>query len=161
MTTTDIHNWKGIEFSKEFVDFTVTGMLEAKATGSVQTGRMVRSIKMKKIADGFTVYSDQADFPPTRRGKARYYTHVYHQRGYPPRYSAFPFIFIAFDTVGESDLLVNSTSGFFGIYKALRPSGRRGAGTARYNSSDTASAREYLASQGRKNKVKIPRRIAK
>lgn len=161
MTTTDIHNWKGIEFSKEFVDFTVTGMLEAKATGSVQTGRMVRSIKMKKIADGFTVYSDQADFPPTRRGKARYYTHVYHQRGYPPRYSAFPFIFIAFDTVGEGDLLVNSTSGFFGIYKALRPSGRRGAGTARYNSSDTASAREYLASQGRKNKVKIPRRIAK
>lgn len=161
MTTTDIHNWKGIEFSKEFVDFTVTGMLEAKATGSVQTGRMVRSIKMKKIGDGFTVYSDQADFPPTRRGKARYYTHVYHQRGYPPRYSAFPFIFIAFDTVGEREQLVNSTSGFFGIYKALRPSGRRGAGTARYNSSDTASAREYLVSQGRKNKVKIPRRVAR
>lgn len=161
MTTTDIHNWKGIEFSKEFVDFTVTGMLEAKATGSVQTGRMVRSIKMKKIGDGFTVYSDQADFPPTRRGKARYYTHVYHQRGYPPRYSAFPFIFIAFDTVGEREQLVNSTSGFFGIYKALRPSGRRGAGTARYNSSDTASAREYLVSQGRKNQVKIPRRVAR
>lgn len=161
MTTTDIHNWKGIEFSKEFVDFTVTGMLEAKATGSVQTGRMVRSIKMKKIGDGFTVYSDQADFPPTRRGKARYYIHVYHQRGYPPRYSAFPFIFIAFDTVGEREQLVNSTSGFFGIYKALRPSGRRGAGTARYNSSDTASAREYLVSQGRKNKVKIPRRVAR
>lgn len=161
MTTTDIHNWKGIEFSKEFVDFTVTGMLEAKATGSVQTGRMVRSIKMKKIGDGFTVYSDQADFPPTRRGKARYYTHVYHQRGYPPRYSAFPFIFLAFDTVGEREQLVNSTSGFFGIYKALRPSGRRGAGTARYNSSDTASAREYLVSQGRKNQVKIPRRVAR
>ena len=161
MTTTDIHNWKGIEFSKEFVDFTVTGMLEAKATGSVQTGRMVRSIKMKKIADGFTVYSDMSDFPPTRKGKERYYTHVYHQRGYPPRYSAFPFISIAFDTVGEREQLVNSTSGFFGIYKALRPSGRRGAGTARYNSSDTASAREYLASQGRKNQVKIPRRIAK
>lgn len=160
MTTTDIHNWKGIEFSKEFVDFTVTGMLEAKATGSVQTGRMVRSIKMKKILDGFSVYSDRSDFPPTRRGKDRYYTHVYHERGYP-RYPAFPFIFIAFDTVGESEQLVNSTSGFFGIYKALRPSGRRGAGTARYNSSDTAEAREYLASQGRKNKVKIPRRIAK
>lgn len=158
---TDIHNWKGIEFSKEFVDFTVTGMLEAKATGSVQTGRMVRSIKMKKIADGFSVYSDQSDFPPTRRGKARYYTHVYHQRGYPPRYSAFPFIFIAFDTVGEREQLVNSTSGFFGIYKALRPSGRIGAGTARYNSSDTASAREYLFAQGRKNKVKIPRRVAR
>lgn len=158
---TDIHNWKGIEFSKEFVDFTVTGMLEAKATGSVQTGRMVRSIKMKKIADGFSVYSDQSDFPPTRRGKARYYTHVYHQRGYPPRYSAFPFISIAFDTVGEREQLVNSTSGFFGIYKALRPSGRRGAGTARYNSSDTASAREYLFAQGRKNKVKIPRRVAR
>lgn len=161
MTTTDIHNWKGIEFSKEFVDFTVTGMLEAKATGSVQTGRMVRSIKMKKIADGFSVYSDRSDFPPTSKGKERYYTHVYHQRGYPPRYSAFPFIFIAFDTVGESDQLVNSTSGFFGIYKALRPSGRRGAGTARYNSSDTASAREYLVAQGRKNQVKIPRRVAR
>ena len=137
MTTTDIHNWKGIEFSKEFVDFTVTGMLEAKATGSVQTGRMVRSIKMKKIADGFSVYSDRNQYP------------------------AFPFIFIAFDTVGESDQLVNSTSGFFGIYKALRPSGRRGAGTARYNSSDTASAREYLVAQGRKNQVKIPRRVAR
>ena len=112
MTTTDIHNWKGIEFSKEFVDFTVTGMLEAKATGSVQTGRMVRSIKMKKILDGFSVYSDRSDFPPTRRGKDRYYTHVYHERGYP-RYPAFPFIFIAFDTVGESEQLVNSTSGFF------------------------------------------------
>lgn len=161
MTTTDIHNWKGIEFSKEFVDFTVTGMLEAKATGSVQTGRMVRSIKMKRIADGFSVYSDRSDFPPTSRGKERYYTYVYHERGYPPRYSAFPFIFTAFDTVGEREQLVNSTSGFFGIYKAIRPSGRRGAGTARYNSSDTASAREYLAVQGRKNIVKIPRRVAK
>lgn len=160
MTTTDIHNWKGIEFSKEFVDFTITGMLEAKATGSVQTGRMVRSIKMKKIADGFSVYSDRSDFPPTARGKDRYYTRVYHDKGYP-RYPAFPFIFIAFDTVGERDQLVDSTSGFFGTYKAIRPSGRRGAGVARYNSSDTASGREYLAVQGRKNTVKIPRRIAK
>lgn len=160
MTTTDIHNWKGIEFSKEFVDFTITGMLEAKATGSVQTGRMVRSIKMKKIADGFSVYSDRSDFPPTSRGKDRYYTRVYHDKGYP-RYPAFPFIFIAFDTVGESEQLVDSTSGFFGTYKAIRPSGRRGAGTARYNSSDTASGREYLAVQGRKNTVKIQRRIAK
>lgn len=160
MTTTNIHNWKGIEFSKEFVDFTITGMLEAKATGSVQTGRMVRSIKMKKIADGFSVYSDRSDFPPTARGKDRYYTRVYHDKGYP-RYPAFPFIFIAFDTVGESEQLVDSTSGFYGTYKAMKPSGRRGAGTARYNSSDTASGREYLAVQGRKNTVKIPRRIAK
>lgn len=160
MTTTDIHNWKGIEFSKEFVDFTITGMLEAKATGSVQTGRMVRSIKMKKIADGFSVYSDRSDFPPTARGKDRYYTRVYHDKGYP-RYPAFPFIFIAFDTVGESEQLVDSTSGFYGTYKAMKPSGRRGAGTARYNSSDTASGRQYLAVQGRKNTVKIPRRIAK
>ena len=45
MTTTDIHNWKGIEFSKEFVDFTITGMLEAKATGSVQTGKVCQDEK--------------------------------------------------------------------------------------------------------------------
>lgn len=135
-------------------------MLEAKATGSVQTGRMVRSIKMKKIADGFSVYSDRSDFPPTSRGKDRYYTHVYHDKGYP-RHPAFPFIFQAFDTVGEREDLVNSTSGFFGIYKAIKPSGRRGAGTARYNSSDTASAREYLFVQGRKNSIKVPRRLAK
>lgn len=143
------------------MDFTVTGMLEAKATGSVQTGRMVRSIKMKKIADGFTVYSDRSDFPPTSIGKDRYYTRIYHDKGYPPKHPPFPFIFEAFDTVGEREDLVNSTSGFFGIYKAIKPSGRRGAGTARYNSSDTASAREYLFTQGRKNSIKIPRRIAK
>ena len=160
MTTTDIHNWKGIEFSKEFVDFTVTGMLEAKATGSVQTGRMVRSIKMKKIADGFTVYSDRSDFPPTRRGKDRYYTHVYHNRGYP-RYPAFPFIFIAFDTVGESDKLVNSTSGFFGIYKALRPSGRRGSGSSNLSGSDRASVTAYLQKAGTKLSIKVPKRLAK
>lgn len=160
MTTTDIHNWKGIEFSKEFVDFTITGMLEAKATGSVQTGRMVRSIKMKKIADGFSVYADRNEYPPTSRGRNRYYVNTYMFRGYK-YHPKFPFIFTAFDTVGDSEQLVDSTSGFYGTYKAMRPSGRRGAGTARYNSSDTASGRQYLAVQGRKNIVKIPRRIAK
>ena len=160
MTTTDIHNWKGIEFSKEFVDFTITGMLEAKATGSVQTGRMVRSVKMRKILDGFSVYADRNEYPPTSRGRDRYYVNTYMFRGYK-YHPKFPFIFTAFDTVGDSEQLVDSTSGFFGIYKAMRPSGRRGAGTARYNSSDTASGRQYLAVQGRKNTVKIPRRIAK
>ena len=81
-------------------------------------------------------------------------------RGYK-YHPKFPFIFTAFDTVGDSEQLVDSTSGFYGTYKAMRPSGRRGAGTARYNSSDTASGRQYLAVQGRKNTVKIPRRIAK
>lgn len=160
MTTTDIHNWKGIEFSKEFVDFTITGMLEAKATGSVQTGRMVRSVKMRKILDGFSVYADRNEYPPTSRGRDRYYVNTYMFRGYK-YHPKFPFIFTAFDTVGDSEQLVDSTSGFYGIYKAMGPSGRRGAGTARYNSSDTASGRQYLAVQGRKNTVKIPRRIAK
>lgn len=160
MTTTDIHNWKGIEFSKEFVDFTITGMLEAKATGSVQTGRMVRSVKMRKILDGFSVYADRNEYPPTSMGRDRYYVNTYMFRGYK-YHPKFPFIFTAFDTVGDSEQLVDSTSGFYGTYKAMRPSGRRGAGTARYNSSDTASGRQYLAVQGRKNTVKIPRRIAK
>lgn len=160
MTTTNIHNWKGIEFSKEFVDFTITGMLEAKATGSVQTGRMVRSVKMRKILDGFSVYADRNEYPPTSRGRDRYYVNTYMFRGYK-YHPKFPFIFTAFDTVGDSEQLVDSTSGFYGTYKAMRPSGRRGAGTARYNSSDTASGRQYLAVQGRKNTVNIPRRIAK
>lgn len=160
MTTTDIHNWKGIEFSKEFVDFTITGMLEAKATGSVQTGRMVRSVKMRKILDGFSVYADRNEYPPTSRGRDRYYVNTYMFKGYK-YHPKFPFIFTAFDTVGDSEQLVDSTSGFYGTYKAMMPSGRRGAGTARYNSSDTASGRQYLAVQGRKNIVKIPRRIAK
>lgn len=160
MTTTDIHNWKGIEFSKEFVDFTITGMLEAKATGSVQTGRMVRSVKMRKILDGFSVYADRNEYPPTSRGRDRYYVNTYMFKGYK-YHPKFPFIFTAFDTVGDSEQLVDSTSGFYGTYKAMIPSGRRGAGTARYNSSDTASGRQYLAVQGRKNTVKIPRRIAK
>lgn len=160
MTTTDIHNWKGIEFSKEFVDFTITGMLEAKATGSVQTGRMVRSVKMRKILDGFSVYADRNEYPPTSRGRDRYYVNTYMFRGYK-YHPKFPFIFTAFDTVGDSEQLVDSTSGFYGTYKAMGPSGRRGAGTARYNSSDTASGRQYLTVQGRKNIVKIPRRIAK
>lgn len=160
MTTTDIHNWKGIEFSKEFVDFTITGMLEAKATGSVQTGRMVRSVKMIKILDGFSVYADRNEYPPTSRGRDRYYVNTYMFKGYK-YHPKFPFIFTAFDTVGDSEQLVDSTSGFYGTYKAMMPSGRRGAGTARYNSSDTASGRQYLAVQGRKNTVKIPRRIAK
>ena len=160
MTTTDIHNWKGIEFSKEFVDFTITGMLEAKATGSVQTGRMVRSVKMRKILDGFSVYADRNEYPTTSRGRDRYYVNTYMFRGYK-YHPKFPFIFTAFDTVGDSEQLVDSTSGFYGTYKAMIPSGRRGAGTARYNSSDTAIGRQYLAVQGRKNTVKIPRRIAK
>lgn len=160
MTITDIHNWKGIEFSKEFVDFTITGMLEAKATGSVQTGRMVRSVKMRKILDGFSVYADRNEYPPTSRGRDRYYVNTYMFKGYK-YHPKFPFIFTAFDTVGDSEQLVDSTSGFYGTYKAMMPSGRRGAGTARYNSSDTASGRQYLAVQGRKNTVKIPRRIAK
>ena len=160
MTTTNIHNWKGIEFSKEFVDFTITGMLEAKATGSVQTGRMVRSVKMRKILDGFSVYADRNEYPPTSRGRDRYYVNTYMFKGYK-YHPKFPFIFTAFDTVGDSEQLVDSTSGFYGTYKAMIPSGRRGAGTARYNSSDTASGRQYLAVQGRKNTVKIPRRIAK
>jgi hypothetical protein len=160
VTTTNIHNWKGIEFSKEFVDFTITGMLEAKATGSVQTGRMVRSVKMRKILDGFSVYADRNEYPPTSRGRDRYYVNTYMFKGYK-YHPKFPFIFTAFDTVGDSEQLVDSTSGFYGTYKAMIPSGRRGAGTARYNSSDTASGRQYLAVQGRKNTVKIPRRIAK
>lgn len=160
MTTTDIHDWKGIEFSKEFVDFTITGMLEAKATGSVQTGRMVRSVKMRKILDGFSVYADRNEYPPTSRGRDRYYVNTYMFKGYK-YHPKFPFIFTAFDTVGDSEQLVDSTSGFYGTYKAMIPSGRRGAGTARYNSSDTASGRQYLDVQGRKNTVKIPRRIAK
>ena len=106
MTTIDIHDWKGIEFAKEFVDFTVTGMLEAKATGSVRTGRMVRSVKMRKIADGFSLYADRNDYPPTKRGKERYYVNTYMFKGY--RYNpAFPFIFTAFDTVGDSENLVD------------------------------------------------------
>ena len=160
MTTIDIHDWKGIEFAKEFVDFTVTGMLEAKAIASQDTGRMVRSVKLQKNDDGFSVYMDRADYPPTRRGKERYYANVYYFRGYKTL-PAFPFIERAYETIGDREELVNSTSGFYGIYRAIRPSFRRGSGTARYNSNDTASAREYLASQGRKNTVKIPRRLAK
>lgn len=160
MTTIDIHDWKGIEFAKEFVDFTVTGMLEAKAIGSVRTGRMVRSIKMKKIGDGFSVYADRNDYPPTKRGKERYYVNTYMFKGY--KYNPkFPFIFTAFDTVGDSENLVNSTSGFYGIYKAQRPSGRRGSGTAHYTSKDTAPGINYLYAQGSKGTVKIPGRLAK
>lgn len=160
MTTIDIHNFKGIEFSKEFVDFTVTGMLEAKATGSVRTGRMVRSVKMRKIADGFSVYADRNEYPPTKRGRDRYYVNTYMFKGYK-YHPKFPFIFTAFDTIGDSDQLVDSTSGFYGTYKARRPSGRRGAGIAQYSSNDTASGRQYLFAQGRRNTVKIPGRIAK
>ena len=121
---------------------------------------MVRSVKMRKILDGFSVYADRNEYPPTSRGRDRYYVNTYMFRGYK-YHPKFPFIFTAFDTVGDSEQLVDSTSGFYGTYKAMRPSGRRGAGTARYNSSDTASGRQYLAVQGRKNTVKIPRRIAK
>lgn len=160
MTTIDIHDWKGNEFSTEFTDFVVTGMLEAKATGSVQTGRMVNSIKLKKIRDGFSVYSDRAEFPPTRKGRERYYTYVYHERGYT-HIKAFPFIHQAFDTIAESDRTVNSNTNRFGTYKAQRPSLRRGSGTARYTSSDIAPVKAYLNSQGRKNKVKIPRVLQK
>lgn len=162
MTTIDIHNWKGNEFSTEFTDFVVTGMLEAKATGSVQTGRMVNSIKLKKIRDGFSVYSDRADFPPTSRGKSRYYTYVYHEIGYAPKGpGAFPFIHQAFGTIGDSDNLVNSNRGVYGAYKARRPSGRRGAGVSTISSSDLAPVNAYLGRQGRKNKVKIPRALQK
>lgn len=160
MTTIDIHKWKGNEFSTEFTDFVVTGMLEAKATGSVQTGRMVNSIKLKKIRDGFSVYSDRADFPPTSRGKARYYTYVYHEKGYPT-IGAFPFIHQAFDTIGDSDNLVNSNRGVYGAYKAHRPSGRRGAGVSTISSSDLSAVTSYLGKQGRKNKVRIPRVLQK
>ena len=56
MTTIDIHNFKGTELVEEFIDFVMTGTLEAKAIASKDTGLMVKSVKIRKVPDGFEVY---------------------------------------------------------------------------------------------------------
>lgn len=157
MTTIDIHNFKGTELVEEFTDFVMTGTLEAKAIASKDTGLMVKSVKVRKVPDGFEVYSDRADFPPTSRGKVRYYTKVYVERGYPPKWGPFDFIYDGFMNIGEGELV----KGGIGTYSARRPSGRRGSGSSNLSGSDRASVTAYLQKAGTKLSIKVPKRLAK
>lgn len=156
MTTTDIHDWKGTEFVEEFTDFVLTGTLEAKAIASRQTGRMVNSVKIRKVRDGFEVYSDRNDFPPTKRGKVRYYTKVYVEKGYP-NYPPFDFLMEGFQNVGEGELV----KGGVGQYSAKVPSGRRGSGTAILTQGDKSAVTAYRERAENRLAVKIPKRLQK
>lgn len=157
MTTTDIHDWKGTEFVEEFTDFVLTGTLEAKAIASKQTGRMVNSVKIRKVSDGFEVYSDRNDFPPTKRGKVRYYTKVYVEKGYPPKWGPFDFIYDGFMNIGEGELV----KGGVGMYSAKHPSGRRGSGTAILTQGDKSAVTAYRERAESRLAVKIPKRLQK
>lgn len=156
MTTTDIHDWKGTEFVDEFTDFVLTGTLEAKAIASKQTGRMVNSVKIRKVSDGFEVYSDRNDFPPTKRGKVRYYTKVYVEKGYPTL-PAFDFLMQGFLNIGDGELV----KGGVGQYSARVPSGRRGSGTAILTQGDKSVVTAYRERAESRLAVKIPKRLQK
>lgn len=156
MTTTDIHDWKGTEFVDEFTDFVLTGTLEAKAIASKQTGRMVSSVKIRKVSDGFEVYSDRNDFPPTKRGKVRYYTKVYVEKGYPTL-PPFDFLMQGFVNIGDGELV----KGGVGQYSAKHPSGRRGSGTAILTQSDKSAVTAYRERAESRLAVKIPKRLQK
>ena len=157
MTTIDIHNFKGTELVEEFTDFVMTGALEAKAIASKDTGRMVNSVKIRKVPGGFEVYSDRNDFPPTSRGKVRYYTKVYVEKGYPPKWGPFDFIYDGFMNIGEGELV----KGGVGLYSAKHPSGRRVAGSSNLSGSDRASVTAYLQKAGTKFSLKVPKRLVK
>lgn len=156
MTTTDIHDWKGTEFVDEFTDFVLTGTLEAKAIASKQTGRMVGSVKIRKVSDGFEVYSDRKDFPPTKRGKVRYYTKVYVEKGYPTL-PPFDFLMQGFVNIGDGELV----KGGVGQYSARVPSGRRGSGTAILTQGDKSAVTAYRERAENRLAVKIPKRLQK
>lgn len=156
MTTTDIHDWKGTEFVDEFTDFVLTGTLEAKAIASKQTGRMVGSVKIRKVSDGFEVYSDRKDFPPTKRGKVRYYTKVYVEEGYPTL-PPFDFLMQGFVNIGDGELV----KGGVGQYSARVPSGRRGSGTAILTQGDKSAVTAYRERAENRLAVKIPKRLQK
>lgn len=156
MTTIDIHNFKGTELVDEFTDFVMTGTLEAKAIASRQTGRMINSVKIRKVPGGFEVYSDRKDFPPTSRGKVRYYTKVYVEKGYP-NWEPFDFIYQGFMNIGEGELV----KGGVGMYSAKHPSGRRGSGSSSLSGSDRASVTAYLQKAGTKFSLKVPKRLVK
>lgn len=156
MTTTDIHDWKGTEFVDEFTNFVLTGTLEAKAIASKQTGRMVSSVKIRKVSDGFEVYSDRKDFPPTKRGKVRYYTKVYVEKGYPTL-PAFDFLMQGFLNIGDGELV----KGGVGQYSARVPSGRRGSGTAILTQGDKSAVTTYRERAESRLAVKIPKRLQK
>lgn len=156
MTTTDIHGWKGTEFVDEFTDFVLTGTLEAKAIASKQTGRMVGSVKIRKVSDGFEVYSDRKDFPPTKRGKVRYYTKVYVEKGYPTL-PPFDFLMQGFVNIGDGELV----KGGVGQYSARVPSGRRGSGTAILTQGDKSAVTAYRERAENRLAVKIPKRLQK
>lgn len=158
MTTIDIHNFKGTELVEEFTDFVITGALEAKAIASKDTGRMVGSVNIKKVPDGFMVYSDSSHFIPKSKGGDGYYTRVYVEKGYPPKWGPFDFFYEGFMNIGEGELVKGSTLGYTARNNRW---GRRGSGSASLSGSAKASVTAYLQKAGTKLSLKVPKRLVK
>lgn len=118
----DIHKWKGNELLNEFIDFVNTGTANARAIASKDTGAMVLSVRVDKIADGYYVYSSA---PVLRRlsGKKYFYTKRYVEDGYP-NHPPFDFILEGFNAISEQRIGNGVT------WRAVGSRGRNGSGSS-------------------------------
>ena len=124
MSMIEIKDWKGHELMDDYLDFIVTGTVEAKAIASKVTGRMVNSVIMRKTSGGYEVVADKNLFNSYKGQKPnKYYAYTYAVVGYT-RYSAFHFIHEAFETVADGEHIFK-----YGRWSAKKPSGRNGSGT--------------------------------
>ena len=62
MSMIEIKDWEGHELMDDYLDFIVTGTVEAKAIASKVTGRMVNSVLMKETSGDYEVVVDKTLF---------------------------------------------------------------------------------------------------
>lgn len=119
-----LEDWVGDELYEEYIDFVIAGTKEAKAIASYRTGKMVNSVRIRKVSDGFEVISDRSVLKSY--GGKSYYTYVYAKLGYPAsRIDPFHFIKQGFENVADIEVTYRN-----GKWRAVNPSNRRGSGTS-------------------------------
>lgn len=154
MTTIDILDWKGTELLEEFVDYVVTGVAEAKATGSRWTGAMVDSVTVSSISDGFEIYIDRGSVAQ-KSGKRMYYPYKYVYKGYGNAHPPFNFIYEALLNIGDRSIGNRTT------WSAVHPSNRRGSGRSVLTQRNTFAPQNYLRRKRNSYTVNIPRSLRK
>ena len=154
MTTIDIQDWEGTELIQEFVDYVVTGVAEAKATGSRWTGAMVDSITVDSTSDGFLIYIDRSSVR-AKSGRKNYYPYRYAYKGYGNAHPPFDFIYEALMNVGDNNIGDRTT------WQAIKPSGRRGTGSSVLSHRNTFAPQNYLRRKKNTYKVNIPNSLRK
>ena len=145
MSMIEIKDWEGHELMDDYLDFIVTGTVEAKAIASKVTGRMVNSVLMKETSGDYEVVVDKTLFNSYSGHKPdKYYPYTYAVKGYP-RWDAFHFIYESFETVADGEYKFKH-----GRWTAKNPSNRNGSGTAYLGNENRAFIQDQRASWRRK-----------